>query len=469
MNGIFNLRFTIWRDRNSPDNGPNRLHFSADIFMLIRGRINPPAGGLRSPSFLGGLESRKMGKCLVVLIISAAVCAFVAGCPRAKPRAAEPVRIEPVQAVPPAIEPNLPESPAGAVEQEPDAVVPASVEPNEVNSVEMVQRVHQPGCSESVEPNAPVTIEAEPNKVEPVVVEPNKAEPAVVEPNKVGPVAVEPNKVGPNEAKPVASEPNKVGVHPADSFYDKYAGILKSCVDNRGMVNYKLLKRKRLELKNLLDGFAGLDPNEYNRWPKEDKIALWINAYNIQMLKIICENYPIEGSRFLNPIYGPNSIRHIKGIWTDYKFIVMDEEFTLAEVERRFLSKEFAEPKVFFAVSHASLSGPPLRNEPYYGHKLYQQLEDQTKKFLSNPLAFRIDRVDKRVNLSAMFQDTWRGKEFVGLFGTDKKFKDQEPATRAVLNFITKYLPPQDVDFLEVENYSVKFMRYDWTLNDTSQ
>ncbi|GAH78925.1 unnamed protein product, partial [marine sediment metagenome] len=231
----------------------------------------------------------------------------------------------------------------------------------------------------------------------------------------------------------------------------------------------------RLELKQLLQEFADLDPNEYNSWPKEDKIAFWINAYNIKMLKIIVDNYPIKSYPLLRPFPGwsPNSIRHIGkriGGIGKQKFTVTGEEFTLLEVERRFFRKQFDEPRVFFAISGACLSSPPLRNEPYYGHKLYKQLDDQTKRFLSSPRAFKIDRGKQIVYLSAILQPTtWYGKEFISKYGTNKKFKDQQPATRAVLNFLTNYISKQDVSFLELKNYSVKYIGYDWRINDSSK
>jgi hypothetical protein len=255
--------------------------------------------------------------------------------------------------------------------------------------------------------------------------------------------------------------------HPLVSFHNKCADILKSCVDDKGMVDYKALKRKRLELNQLLDEFAKLDPNVYNSWPKEDKIAFWLNAYNIKMLKIIVDNYPIESQRILRVLWGPDSIRHIKGIWDKYKFIVMNEEFTLKEIEQRFFHKEFDDPRVFFAISYASVSSPLLRNEPYYGYRLYEQLDDQAKKFLSSPLAFRIDREKRIVYLSAVLNPTWCGKEFISKYGTDKKFKDQPPPLRAVLNFAAKYVPKQDLSFLERENYSIQYITYNWTLNDS--
>jgi hypothetical protein len=255
--------------------------------------------------------------------------------------------------------------------------------------------------------------------------------------------------------------------HPRVSFHDKCTGILKKYVNDKGMVDYKMLKRKKPKLNRLLNEFARLDPNEYNAWSKEDKIAFWLNAYNIKMLKIIVDNYPIQSQRILRILWGPDSIRHIKGIWDKYKFIVMDEEFTLKEVEQRFFRKEFDEPRVFFAISYASLSSPPLRNEPYYGYRLYEQLDDQAKKFLSSPLAFRINREKQIVHLSAIFHPTWYGKEFINKYGTDKKFKDQPPSVRAVLNLAANYISKQDLFFLEIENYSVQYITYNWTLNDS--
>jgi hypothetical protein len=306
------------------------------------------------------------------------------------------------------------------------------------------------GC-QPAKPESPETKTPEPPKVEPPTIEPPKLEPPQVEPPK------------PKTPEP---QPEKPKTPPAVSFHDKCTDILKDYVDDKGMVDYKTLKRKRVQLKYLLDEFDSLDPNQYNAWPKKDKIAFWINAYNIQMLKIIVDNYPIKSTRIHRLFWPPNSIRHIKDIWTKYKFIVMDEEFTLLGVEQRFFRKEFDEPRAFFALCRDSLSRPPLRNEPYYGHKLNQQLDNQVKRFLSDPQAFQIDRNAKVVHLSAILQPTWFGGEFISKYGIDKKFKDHPPAVRAVLNFITNYIPQQDVNFLETENYAIEYIKYDWVLNE---
>jgi len=399
-----------------------------------------------------------MAKHLIAVMTLLSV--FIAGCPQAK--------LEP-------IEPNQAETLKVEIRKsEPSETELSAIEPPEV---EPPQPVFDPEAQTRREPNEVELIKIEPPEDELLTTEPNKIQLSAVEPN-----AIEPNEVEPNDVEAVTRQKAPAPLVSAKAeavagrepgrrvfFHDKCADILNNFVDEDGMVDYRALRRKRLELKKLLDEFDELDPNEYNSWPKEDKIAFWINAYNIQMLNIMVDNYPIDASRILSLFWGPYSIRHIKGIWTDYKFMVMDEEFTLREIQQRFFHKEFDEPRIYFALSYASLSSPPLRNEPYYGYKLSQQLEDQTRRFLSSGLALKIDRDKQTVYLSAILQSTWHGQEFIGKFATDKKFKDQQPATRAVLNFITPYIAQRDVDFLEVENYSVEYMKYDWTLNDSSR
>jgi hypothetical protein len=361
-----------------------------------------------------------MAKCLVFFITSLVVPVFITGCTLN------------------GTEPNI-------------------VKPDGIASV--------PSESDQIEPDRIQSAGSEPSNIQSDIIEQNEPETLTIVIEEVTPV--EPDPV---EVESVSFEPDEQEIEAAVSFGGKCAPVLKDFVDDKGMVDYTTLRRQRLKLKALLRQFQNLDPDEYRTWTRENKIAFWLNAYNIQMLKIITDNYPIRSSRILRlyPGWGPNSILHIKGMWTDYKFLVMDEEFTLSEIDKRFFRKEFDDPRIFFALSRGSLSSPPLRNEPYYGHRLDKQLDDQVNRFLTSPLALNIDTKKQRVYLSSLFQSSSYGREFIGKYAIDKKFKDHEPTTRAVLNFITNYVSRDKVSFLEVGNYSVKYMKYDWTINDGS-
>ena len=310
----------------------------------------------------------------------------------------------------------------------------------------------------------------EPKPVEPDRVERDKIIPFQAETDDIELVSVEPAEPEPGSVESAKTEPNDLKPVQAVTFHDKCTDILKEFVNDNGMVDYKVLRRKRLELRAMLREFNKLDPDEYESWPREEKIAFWINVYNLQKLRIITDNYPIQpSSRILTIFYrGTNSIRHIEEKITGHKFLVMDEEFTFAAIEKRFFRSEFDDPRIFFAISSACLSSPPLRNEPYYGHNLSEQLDEQTKRFISSPLAFSIDREKRKVYLSALFQSSWYGREFIKKFAIDRKFKDQPVETRAVLNFITNYISKENVTFLETGNYTIKYMTYDWTINDGS-
>ncbi|UCG57816.1 MAG: DUF547 domain-containing protein [Phycisphaerales bacterium] len=450
-----------------------------------------------------------MAKCPVMLVALLATSALLVGCsptepepaepervqtPQAQIKTAEPAEVEPAEqettpaepnqveiseteaevAEPNAVEPNQ----AGPVESEPVDEEPAPAEPNQVEIGQTEAGVADANAVEPNEVEQPRTAppEEQSSTTDPNVPEPLQTVPGQIEPNDLVPTApvevaeAEPNKPEPNEVKVDATTgPAKV------TFHEKCSDILTTFVDKEGLVNYNDLRRKRLELKRLLDAFDELERSEYNSWPRQDRAALWINAFNVKMLDIILRNYPIESTRWHRLMWPPTSIRHIPptgtiGIekWNDYKLLVMDEEFTLAAIEKRFFRTEFRDPRVLLALTHASLSSPPLRNEPYYGDRLNEQLDDQVKRFLSSSHAFRIDRAGRRVYLSAVLESSWYGSEFVAEYGIDRKFKDHPPATRAVLNFLTNYISDEDANFLEVETYSLGYMNYDWRLNDSS-
>jgi len=408
--------------------------------------------------------AKRRDVCTILLVM----LVFIAVCLHSKAQAAAPSPPDTANAEPALIDPNettpvIPEP----NQADPNQTAPVIPEPNQVDPNEAAAVIPEPN---QTDPNQTTQVVPEPNQTEPNDLEPGKSDPGAADANDIVPLSIEPNDIDPNDISPVKTEPNDPNAAgSAASFHKKCAPILKTFVNANGTVNYNGLTRKKPNLKALLDEFNKLDPNVYESWSRENKIAFWINAYNIKMLDIIVNNYPIKPlSRFHSAIWGAKSVRHIQGKWTKFKLLVMDEAFTLLEIDKRFFRNEFDEPRVFFALTRASLSSPTLRNEPYSADMLDKQLDDQAKKFFSSPLAFRIDKKKGRVYLSALFQKTEYGKMFVTKYGIDRKFKGKEPETRAVLNFITNFVSEDVKSYLELGNYTVQFMGYKWTINDGS-
>jgi hypothetical protein len=249
--------------------------------------------------------------------------------------------------------------------------------------------------------------------------------------------------------------------------YDDYAQALKTYVNDQGMVNYRALKVHSDKLDAFVDALAALEPKVYDGWNEKEKIAFWINAYNALTLEAIIRNYPIQPSFLRSLAFPKNSILQIAGVWDKLQFTVMGRKVTLDEIEHKILRKQFNEPRVHMALVCASMGCPPLRNEPFIGGKLDAQLEDQARKFLSNPKKFRIDRQKGRVYLSPIFK--WFGEDFVKSCGTNDKFTGHNQTERAVLNFVSRYLDATDRDYLATGKYGIKYLGYDWSLNEQKE
>ncbi len=256
----------------------------------------------------------------------------------------------------------------------------------------------------------------------------------------------------------------KANPKPSKSFsYDDYAATLKY-VDRQGMVNYKDLKAKRTRLDAFCRLMGNLEPKVIAKWDKQKQLAFWINAYNALTLKVIIDNYPIKAGLLKSLTYPKNSIRQIPGVWNKVQFLVLGEKMTLNQIEHEVLRKKFNEPRIHVALVCAAMGCPPLRNEPFLGKKINKQFDDQTRKFLSAPTRFRLDRKSKKVYLSKIFK--WFGADFIQSYKPEQGFVGHGEAEQSVLNFLSKHLPAADGEYLRTGKYKIVYLDYDWTLNE---
>ena len=127
--------------------------------------------------------------------------------------------------------------------------------------------------------------------------------------------------------------------------------------------------------------------------------------------------------------------------------VVGGKETTLHVIEHEILRK-MGDPRIHAAIVCASVSCPDLRQEAFTAENLDVQLDDQLKQFLANPgKGLKIDRVDKRISLSRIFD--WFEEDF-------------EPKG-GVLKFIARYVPEKDREW--IAKGSVSYLDYNWDLN----
>ena len=243
-----------------------------------------------------------------------------------------------------------------------------------------------------------------------------------------------------------------------DHAYGTYATILASHVRD-GRVDYRGLAADRAALDAVTSGFGAVGGEAERAWTREERLAFWINAYNLFTLQAIVDHYPIRAGWFT---LGPrNSIRQIAGVWDRLTWRVAGRQFTLDDIEHRIIRPEFREPRIHFAVNCASIGCPPLRSEPYRAGSLGAQLDANARSFLASPQGLRID-AGALVVTSIL---KWYGDDFVDRFGADPP-AGRTPTQAAILRVVEAFGPPAAATLARNPAVRIRFLEYDWTLND---
>jgi hypothetical protein len=145
-------------------------------------------------------------------------------------------------------------------------------------------------------------------------------------------------------------------------------------------------------------------------------------------------------------------------------FKVMGQNLTLSHIEHKILRVKFNEPRIHMAMVCAAMGCPPLRSEPYIAEKIEEQLNDQTRRFLANSAKFKIERANDRLYLSPIFK--WFVNDFIKKYGPKKSIGRHNKKESAVLNFIASYLGKEQQDYLLAGKFKIKYLKYDWSLNE---
>lgn len=242
-----------------------------------------------------------------------------------------------------------------------------------------------------------------------------------------------------------------------------YADVLKTHVNDAGRVNYAALSKDPAPLNRYLDSLKNADPKAFAAQSEPQRLATWINAYNAFTLKSIIDHYPLTKLPQQAKDAPRNSIRQIPGVWKKRTHSVLGRSLTLDQIEHEVIRKEFKEPRIHMALVCASIGCPLLRNEPYAASKLEDQLADQTRKFLRESHAFKVDERKKTLYVSALFD--WFKDDFTWSHKGKGPRRIKEPM-RSVVAFVDTYTAPVHDDFLQSGKFTIKHTAYDWALNE---
>lgn len=178
---------------------------------------------------------------------------------------------------------------------------------------------------------------------------------------------------------------------------------------------------------------------------RAERLAHWIDAYNILAMDVVARHYPIASIRDVGSLLRP--------VWKREAGRVGGRTVTLDAVEHEIL-RPMGEPRVHMAIVCASTSCPSLAREPFRPETLDAQLDAAARAFVADrDKGARVEPGALRV--SSIFR--WFAEDFA--------------ASGGVPAFIRRHADPElaaAIDRLGASPRLVYF-DYDWSLNGSGE
>lgn len=243
--------------------------------------------------------------------------------------------------------------------------------------------------------------------------------------------------------------PGAAAAAPPD--YTAWGALLVKHYDPARGMDYKSLKAQdKAALDDLRRRLAEVDVRAL---PRPDQLAYWINLYNVSVVGLVVDRYPVASIRDLStdPIVRLN-------VFKKASVKTREGALSLNDIENLKVRAGFKDPRIHFALNCAAESCPPIRSEPYAGAQIDRQLDDQTRRFLDGPRGVRIEKEGKGVELRVSKILDWFADDF------EKWGGGRVP-------FLKRFLSPGKVQQIDAAGSEVAlaFEAYSWKLNDRSR
>lgn len=227
---------------------------------------------------------------------------------------------------------------------------------------------------------------------------------------------------------PVSQNDQPVNHRVFDSLLMKY-------VDKEGLIDYDGFKNDSVKFEAYLDDLRKHPPGE--SWSDYDRLAYWINAYNAFTIKLILDYNPKRSIKDIANLYFP----FVNSPWQIDFINIGSEVYNLDDIEYGIIS-HFNQPRTRLALMKASMSGPKLRQEAYWGETLNSQLNWQAMSFLGDTT--RNELSADHIKVSRVFK--WYENDF--------------SSSGTIIDFINNHSKVRIQ-----ENAKVEYLDYDWALN----
>jgi Protein of unknown function, DUF547 len=213
--------------------------------------------------------------------------------------------------------------------------------------------------------------------------------------------------------------------------------LLKKYVNEQGLVNYLAWKQNTADLSALdkyLDQFATKIDNPAQG---NEKAASLVNAYNAFVLQWILKHYPTE------------SIWQLKDSFGGKRNDIGGRKVALNDIEHGTL-RPLIGYRAHAVLVCAARSCPPLQRFAYTPADFDEQDDRAYRAWLGREDLTKFSPSEKKVEISSIF----------------KWFKQDFDKAGGVPKILARYAPPPVREFAASGNYEIKYLSYNWGLND---
>ena len=219
--------------------------------------------------------------------------------------------------------------------------------------------------------------------------------------------------------------------------HDEYDQLLKKYVNEQGLVNYTAWKRDVADLSALDDYLKQFAANADNPAQGNEKAASLVNAYNALVLRWILSTYPTE------------SIWQLKDSFSGKRHEIGGRKVSLDDIEHGTL-RPFIGYRAHSVLVCAARSCPPLQRFAYTAEKFEEQDDRAYSAWLAREDLNKFSPNEKKVEISSIF----------------KWFKQDFEKAGGIAKILGRYAPEPIRAFGARGNYEIKYLPYNWGLND---
>jgi len=250
----------------------------------------------------------------------------------------------------------------------------------------------------------------------------------------------------------VQAEQKANAIHqPWNELLNKHVKSIHEGVSTQA--DYAGFKTEQAKLQAYLNTLSQVEKSDFDSWNKATQLAFLINAYNAWTVEFILSEYPkIDSIKDLGSFFSSP--------WRKEFIPLLGETRSLDNIEHTLIrgDNKYNEPRIHFAVNCASIGCPALREQAYNAQHLEQQLTHQTTRFLADTTRNYSD--GDTLYLSSIFK--WYQGDF----------EKGGAGTHSLADFILLYsnalnLTAQQQQQLNNNTMKIKFLDYDWALNDS--